>query len=110
MCTDHRPLLHIAQDLILLETARDACGIIRRPVCRTKHQKEQQYPLNREGFGLIKEDLRLMCDNCHTYNKGNKECEESADMMWAEATKQLDVFYKKALNDIASLMSGHRTR
>ena len=51
-----------------------------------------------------------MCNNCHTYNKGNKECEESADMMWAEATKQLDIFYKKALNDIASLMSGHRTR
>ena len=80
------------------------------PACRTKHQKEQRYPLNREGFDLIKEDLRLMCDNCHTYNKGNKECEESADMMWAEATKQLDIFYKKALNDIASLMSGHRTR
>ena len=79
-------------------------------MCRTKHQKEQRYPLNREGFDLIKEDLRLMCDNCHTYNKGNKECEESADMMWAEATKQLNVFYKKALNDIASLMSGHRTR
>ena len=78
--------------------------------CRNKHQKQQQYPLNREGFDMITADLKLMCDNCRTYNTGNQDLEESANLMWTEATKQLEVHYQKALSEIASLMSGQRAR
>ena len=78
--------------------------------CRNKHQKHQQYPLNRDGFDLITADLKLMCDNCRTYNTGNQDLEESANLMWSEATKQLEVHYQKALSEIASLMSGQRAR
>lgn len=77
--------------------------------CRNKHQKEQVYPLNKEGFDMIKADLKLMCDNCHTFNKVERpHLLESADLMWKEATKQSDAFYKKALSGISSLMTGQR--
>ncbi len=78
--------------------------------CRNKHQKQLKYPLNKDGFDAIRADLKLMCDNCHTYNIGVQDLEESADMMWKEANKQLDAYYKKALSDISSLMSGQRAR
>lgn len=78
--------------------------------CRNKHQRQQQYPLSKEGFDMIIADLKLMCDNCHSYNQGDQELQESADLMWTEATKQLEAHYQKALNGIASLMSGQRTR
>ncbi len=79
-------------------------------LCRNKHQKQQQYPLNRDGFDMITADLKLMCDNCHTFNEGNQDLQESANLMWSEATKQLEAHYQKALGEIASLMSGQRTR
>ena len=82
---------------------------IELPACRNKHNKKQ-YPLNKEGFNMIRADVKLMCNNCHIYNKDDAEFEEAADRMWAEANKQLDTFHQKALSDIASLMSGQRAR
>ena len=41
---------------------------------------------------------------------GNQDLQESANLMWSEATKQLEVHYQKALSEIASLMSGQRAR
>ena len=82
---------------------------LKLPACRNKHNRKQ-YPLNKEGFNMIRADIKLMCNNCHIYNKGDAEFEEAADRMWAEATKQLDTFHQKALSDIASLMSGQRAR
>ena len=64
---------HIPARLCKWMRARELTGEL---PCRNKHQRQQQYPLSKEGFDMITADLKLMCDNCHSYNQGDQELQE----------------------------------